>query len=89
MSVISDFAARVTEQFASIDSAVDGVVADVTALKAKIEQLQNSSGEISASDQVLLNSIENITGQLASKVKALDEATVTTPTPDEPTVPVE
>ena len=89
MSVISDFAARVTEQFAAINSAVDGVVGDVAALKTKIEQLQNSSGTISAEDQALLNSIENITGSLATKVKALDDATVTTPTPDEPTNPTE
>lgn len=89
MSIISDFAARVAEQFTAIDGAVDGVVADVAALKTKIEQLQNSAGEVTAEDQALLNSIENITGRLAAKVKALDEATVTTPTPDEPTVPTE
>lgn len=89
MSVISDFSARVSEQFAAIDTAVDGVVADVAALKAKVEQLQNSAGQVTAEDQALLNSIENITGRLATKVKALDDATVTTPTPDEPTVPAE
>ena len=87
MSVISDFSERVTAQFALIDSAVDGVVADVTALKAKIEQLQNSNGVISAEDQALLNSIESIAGRLATKAKDLDDATVTTPTPDEPTQP--
>ena len=87
MSVISDFSERVSAQFAVIDSAVDGVVADVTALKSKIEQLQNSSGVISAEDQALLNSIESIAGRLATKVNDLDASTVTTPTPDEPTQP--
>lgn len=89
MSVISDFAARVTEQFATINTAAEGVTLDIAALNKKIEQLQNSSGEISAEDQAILNSIENIAAGVAAKLKALDEATAVTPTPDEPTNPTE
>lgn len=87
MSVISDFAARVTQQFADINTEVEGITGDITSLKAKIEQLQNSTGEISAEDQALLNSIENLAGNVATKLKGLNEATAVTPTPDEPTNP--
>lgn len=86
MSVISEFGDRVTTKFGEISASVDGIVADVTLLKAKIEQLQNSSGVISAEDQALLNSLENIVGGIASKVKALDDQTTTVPTPEDPAV---
>ena len=89
MSVISEFAGRVTEQFVTINEAAAGVAVDITNLNKKIEQLQNSSGVISAEDQALLNSIENLASTAATKLKALDEATAVTPTPDEPTTPTE
>ena len=89
MSVISDFAERVAEKFTSIDYSVVGINADITWLKAKIEQLQNSSGEISAEDQALLNAIEARIGGLATKVEELNAVTEVTPTPDAPSNPVE
>lgn len=85
MSVISEYADRVGAKFAAIDASVSGLVADVAGLKAKIEQLQNSTGVISAEDQALLDSIENRVGAIAEKLAVLDAATEVTPTPDEPT----
>jgi uncharacterized protein YlxW (UPF0749 family) len=89
MSVISEYSDRVNAKFALIDEHVDGLVQDVAGLKAKIEQLQNSSGVISAEDQALLDAIENRVGGIADKLQVLDDATVTTPTPDAPTTPTE
>ncbi len=89
MSVISEFAARQNEKFNLIATAVDGVTADIVLLKKKIEQLQNTPGEITAEDQALLNSIENLTNGVATKLSALDAATETVPTPDEPAIPAE
>lgn len=87
MSVISDFAARVAEKFATIDTNVEGINDDITWLKAKIEQLQNSTGVISAEDQAALDAIEARIGGLATKVADLNAVTEVTPTPDEPTNP--
>lgn len=89
MSVISDFAARVADKFASIDSSVSGINSDIVWLKTKIDQLQNSTGEISAEDQALLNAIEARIGGLATKVEELNAVTEVTPTPDAPSNPVE
>ncbi len=89
MSVISEFADRVNGKFNVIGGAIDGLVLDIDGLKKKIEQLQNSTGVISAEDQALLDSIENRTNAIAEKLKVLDEATETVPTPDEPAQPVE
>lgn len=82
MSVISEFTDRVNGKFEVIGTAIDGLVLDIDGLKKKIEQLQNSPGEISAEDQALLSSIENRTNTIADKLKLLDEATETVPTPD-------
>lgn len=89
MSVISDFAARVAEKFASIDTNVEGINGDIAWLKTKIEQLQNSTGVISAEDQAALDAIEARIGGLATKVADLNAVTEVTPTPDEPTNPTE
>ncbi len=89
MSVISEFTDRVNGKFEIIGNAIDGLVLDIDGLKKKIEQLQNSPGELSAEDQLLLNAIENRTATIAEKLKVLDEATETVPTPDEPAVPTE
>ncbi len=79
MSKISEFAERQAAKDLVIANAVDGIVLDINWLKAKIEQLQNSTGEISAEDQAILNGIENRTNALADKLKALDEATEVPP----------
>lgn len=86
MSAISDYAQRVNTVFDSIGQAVDGIVADIDFLKKKIEDLQNSSGQITPEDQALLDAIEARANTVASKVKALDEATAALPA-EPPPVP--
>jgi len=82
MSAISDFSDRVSAKFDAIGTSVDGVVADVAFLKAKIEELQNSPGTITPADQALLDALEARVGTLSTKVADLDAAT------DSSTVPI-
>lgn len=81
MSAISDFSAKVNTAFDEISTAVDGVALDVQFLKDQIAALQNSNGEISAEDQVLLDSIDAKASELSTKLKALDAATEEPPAP--------
>lgn len=76
MSAISDYAGRVQTAFDSISAGIDGVSNDVAALKAKIEELQNSPGVISPEDQALLDSLEAMAGALAARINELDNQTV-------------
>lgn len=81
MSAISEFGDRVTAKFDELGTAVDGVAADVTFLKAKIEELQNNPGPITPADQAILDALEARVGTLSDKVKDLDAATENPPTP--------
>jgi len=83
MSVISDFAAKVNAYNDRQDAAVAGVSADVDALNAKILELQNTQGQITAEDQALLDAIQARGEAAASKLEALDALTppVAPPTP--------
>lgn len=81
MSEISDFAARVDAAFTDISNAVEGVTLDIQALKDEIGKLQDSSGKISAEDQLTLDGIEARANAASEKLKALDDLT----TPPEPT----
>lgn len=81
MSAIKDFSDKVTAAFNDIGSNVDdlnaavtGIASDVTALKAKIDQLQNSPGAISPEDQALLDQISAQATALSDKVKTVDDA---------------
>lgn len=85
MSAISDFAANVKDSFTELATAVDGVVSDVNQLKAKIDQLQNSPGQITPEDQATLDAIQAQAKSLADKVKSLDEATAPSEVPTPPT----
>ncbi len=80
MSAIKDFSDKVDAAFEEIGTSVDGVQSDVTALKAKIDELQNSSGTVTPEDQALLDQIQARATSLAEKVKTLDAATETPPT---------
>lgn len=75
MSKISDFAAAMNAFTDRQDAAVNAIVADVTWLKDKIDQLQNTPGEVSPEDQALLDAIQARAGAMADKVDALDALT--------------
>jgi len=111
MQQIQDFAAAVNEAFTAIGTSVDatvassqasllsiqGVAADVTALKAKIDEMNNSAGTLSPEDTATFADIVAKAGVLQSKtssaaaaakanadaIKALDDAT----TPDAVSTP--
>lgn len=59
MSQVSDFAAKVNTDFASIKTGI-------LALDAKITALQNSPGTISPADQALLDDIQKQSSALAT-----------------------
>lgn len=82
--------------FTKISTGFTGVAADVKFLKDKITELQNSAGQVTPADQLLIDQLQSRvnaaatrTETLAADIKALDDATpppdVTTP----PTPPVE
>jgi DNA anti-recombination protein RmuC len=93
MSAISDFAAKQKafndRQDAAIDSLVassTGLTGDVADLKALIEKLQNSPGEISPEDQATLDELSTRAESTATKaegvaaaLKTLDEQTPPAP----------
>jgi len=78
---IAVFAEKVNAFADRVDTAVTGISGDVDALNAKIVELQNSSGQISAEDQASLDAIQARGEALAAKVEALDALTVPTPPP--------
>ena len=75
MSAISEFATKVTAHNAKIEAAVNGLTEDVQALKAKIEELQNTPGIITPEDQALLDGIEGAAASISAKLEALDGLT--------------
>lgn len=75
MSAISDFATAQTEHNARMDSALSGINDDITALNAKITELQNSPGAITAADQVLLDDLQAQAEALATRIEATDAIT--------------
>ncbi len=81
MSAISEFADKVNTSFDALGTSVDGIVADVQFLKDEIARLQGTAGQITPEDQAILDGIQARTTVLAEKVKALDDATETPPTP--------
>ncbi len=80
MTAIQTFSDKVSKAFSDIATSVDGVAQDVTDLKAKIDELQNSPGSITPEDQALLDQVQQQATTLAEKVKALDDATAQPPT---------
>lgn len=87
MSVISQFVDRQNAFNDRLDTAIDGVSADVQGLKDLIAQLQNSPGTVTPEDQALLDQLEARVGTAVSKVEALDSLTPPTPPPAVPTNP--
>lgn len=79
MSAISDFAAKQNAFNDRIDTAVQGLTGDVTALKDEITKLQNSPGTITPEDQASLDAIQARTDAITTKLEALDALTPPTP----------
>lgn len=83
MSKIGDFANKQKAFHERQDTAIQGLIADVAALNAKIQELQNTPGEITPEDQVLLDDLQARSEAVATKLEALDAqtppATPTTP----------
>ena len=75
MSAISDFAAKQNEFNALMAAGLDGIQTDLAALKALIEQLQNSAGQITPEDQALLDQIQSQTEAMAGRVQEIDAQT--------------
>lgn len=75
MSKISEFAAKQNEFNDRLDVAISGVSQDVTELKALIEQLQSTPGEITPEDQALLDTLQARAEAATQKLEALDAMT--------------
>ena len=91
-SVIADFAAkqkafneRVSTGLADVGIAVEDIAKDIETLNKKIEDLQNSPGGVTPEDQALLDELESVGGDLATKVEtastALKDLAAKTPPP--------
>lgn len=94
MSAIAEFSAKQKEfnqrQATAIDGAVEslkGLTDDVAALNKKIEELQNSPGEISPEDQALLDDLQTQGDAAAQKAEALAEALKALDSQTPPAVP--
>lgn len=75
VSAISDFADKMKVHNDKVDAAIDGLQGDVKSLKDQITELQNSAGQITPSDQALLDGIEAKAAGVADKLDALDALT--------------
>ncbi len=81
MSAISDYVSKQEAHNASVDASLDAIntnvtdiVSDIGTLNDLITQLQNSSGQISADDQALLDQAEAQGQALQDKATALASA---------------
>jgi len=72
MSALSEYAERVTAHLNTIGSGITGVAGDIAALKALIEEIQNTPGSITPEDQAILDQMEALTVTLADQLTALD-----------------
>lgn len=81
MSAISEYKTVVDAQFARINAGLDNVTNDIAGIKAKLEELNNNPGPISAEDQALLDaSIAGLTA-IGDRAEALAASTEDAPTP--------
>ncbi len=72
MSAISDFAVKQTAFNARMESSIQGIGGDIAELNKKIQELQNSAGQISAEDQATLDDLQAKGEALAAKFEAMD-----------------
>ena len=75
VSAISDFNDKLTEFFARQDTAITDLQGDVKNLEDQITALQNSAGQITPSDQALLDGIVQRVSVVSDKLDALDQLT--------------
>lgn len=75
MSKISEFAEKQKAFNDRLDVAISGVTSDIAELNTKIEELQNTPGEITAEDQALLDELQTRIEALTAKAEALDALT--------------
>lgn len=75
MSAVSEFATKQNAFNDQIDTAINGLVGDVSGLKDLIAQLQSTQGTITPEDQALLDQIQARTEQIASRLTDLDNQT--------------
>lgn len=74
MSKISEFETRQKERHTAMEVAVEGIATDIAELVAKIAELQNSPGEVTPEDQVLLDALEAASVALLARVQGINEA---------------
>jgi len=74
-TAIETFAAAQNAFQDTIDAGISGLTGDIKFLNDTIAQLQASAGQISPSDQALLDSLEARAKSAADRVAALDALT--------------
>lgn len=84
-SKISEFVDKQNAFNDRLDIAITGISEDVSFLKAKIEELQNSPGSISPEDQASLDALESRVAAMTARIEALNALTPPVP-PVEPVV---
>lgn len=79
MKAIDDFVAKVQASNDKISADLDGIKTEIADLNQKIQDLQNSTGTLSATDQAALDTISTNSQALADKADALVVPAVPTP----------
>lgn len=79
MSQITDWAAKEQADLTAISTTLDSVVTGIAALDQAIQNLQNSPGTLSTSDQAALDAIEAQSSALVTKAQAISTAPPTAP----------
>lgn len=79
MSAISEFAVKMSAFSDRQDKAVSDLQGDVDFLTKKIEELQNSAGQITPEDQASLDAIQSRAETISTKLEALDNLTPPVP----------
>ncbi len=75
MAKLDDFVARVTEKLGTVATGLDGVQGDITALKATIEALKSSLGELTPEQETALAFVEKQVDELGLRVSSIDAQT--------------
>jgi hypothetical protein len=79
MNAITEFAVAQNTFNNRIDTAIQGIVEDVTFLKNRIAELQATSNGITPEDKALLDAIQARSNAIADKLEALDALTPPSP----------